>query len=226
MPGGRLECGKEGQQLGTHPTGWPENLSELDKAWTQFLGTIRLLGHSLTSLDPLSKLAGLLAGRNDFANRKASLGDRVGWYEEAPMARTLPAVSPDLSSLKQANLGYPRTSEMKMSAWEQGGNVVKKARSLEDTPLYGQKIFGNWRGPGLRSPGPSRYMITSLDPLSTGAGLLAWLQGPHRQHCCFSIYSSRTYYFREVLEYFWMDFKKYIQIQNISLKLDTLLAIT
>ena len=34
-----MEWGKEGQQPGIHLAGQPENLRELDGAWTQFPGT-------------------------------------------------------------------------------------------------------------------------------------------------------------------------------------------
>ena len=46
-----------------------------------------------------------MPGFKDLANKKAGLGGRVGWYKEAPEARTLPAGSLDLSTLKQAELG-------------------------------------------------------------------------------------------------------------------------
>ena len=48
---------------------------------------------------------GLLPGSNDLADKLAGLGGRVGWYKEAPEARTLPAGSLDISALKQAELG-------------------------------------------------------------------------------------------------------------------------
>ena len=111
----------------------------------------------------------------DLADKKASLGDRVGWYKEAAVAGTLPAGSLDPSALKQAVLGDPRTSKRKKECLGAGWNGVKKASSREHILLDGQKSLGNWEDLDSvpRTVQLCGHLLTSPDPLSTGAVFFA-----------------------------------------------------